>query len=114
MSLKEDDYRLIEDFIGDSLTDKNQVEFNRKKATSKEFNDLLHMQDEVLHDLTIDLYRPAERLEPIELYEMKPSYSESEKVPFDSIGIALMVISALGMLLFILLAVSLDTLGSGI
>lgn len=98
MSLKEHDIRLIEDFIVESLNEDSLEEFSAKKATSREFYDLLTMQDEVLHDLTSGLYKASqqeERPQPVELVELVKK--SSSPLSFENMGFVLMILAGIGL-----------------
>ncbi|MFA0962907.1 hypothetical protein AB9P05_13975 [Roseivirga sp. BDSF3-8] len=114
MSLKEHDIRLIEDFIGDSLNESSLEEFAVKKATSKEFYELLTMQDEVLHDLTEDLYKACVKEEensgirPVPI-DLKPFKKAGDFFKPDHVGLALMIFAGMGLTFMALILISLQT-----
>lgn len=108
MSLHEHDLRLIEDYIVETISEDSLEEFTVKKATSKEFYDLLLMQDEVLHDITEDLYKTVlEEFGPLE----DPDRAENDiTLTFDKVGLALIVLSAVGIAAMSLILLTLNNL----
>ncbi|MGB5930682.1 MAG: hypothetical protein WBH03_21045, partial [Cyclobacteriaceae bacterium] len=67
-----------------------------KKATSKEFYDLLLMQDEVLHDLTEDLYKGV-LTDCTPIIQGEEADRKDPSKSFDDAGLAMVILSAIGL-----------------